>query len=170
MSAVYVTIPRTELKFFLFADQMSPALEKKLGNLGFPSIWLTYSLDPKLKLKELPGGKFSYTSGEFGESIPLIKATEKGSSAISYSSSDHSVTLSLDGEFLVYEFSDDDSIRSFKKIKEGYVNIIKLQDAKAKLIKLPKDEYGMTNPLEAVSTQNEYDGGYYRVPVQLTVK
>jgi hypothetical protein len=170
MSAVYVTIPKIELKFFLFADQLSPALDKKLAEIGWPSIWLTYSLDRKLKLKELPDGKFTYVSGDFGESIPLTKATENGSASVSLAKQDHSITLQLEGEFLVYGFSDDESIQSFKKIREGFVNIIKLQDVKGKLIKLPKDEYGMANPLEAVSSLNEYDGGYYRVPLHVVVK
>jgi hypothetical protein len=58
----------------------------------------------------------------------------------------------------------------YKKVREGFVNIIKLQDSKGKEIKLPKDDYGMMNPLEAVSTRDEYDGGYFRIPLQITVK
>jgi hypothetical protein len=166
MPAVYATFPKTTLKFFLPTDLQAP-IKKKLANLGWPEPWLTYSFDKKLKLKDCGNGFFNHSSGEFGESIPIIKPTEHGNFSANYDEKDNLITYEFSGEFLVFGYTDESEAVSYKKITEGYISLLKILDSKGKQIKLPKDEYGMALPLEGTAQPASYDG-YIKVNLKIS--
>jgi hypothetical protein len=168
MTQIFATVPKTDLKLFLFPDEISPAIEKKLTSLGWPELYLKFSLDKNLKMEGLGDGKFKYIAGEFGASIPLIAPTDRGAFSATYNPADNSIDYQFEGEFLVFGWTDEDSAETYKKITKGYISGLRVADAKGKNIKKPKDEYGMALPLEVTILPGEYGDVYLQV--SLTVE
>jgi|GEM_PF-6633183 len=167
MPQIFAIVPNTKLKVFLFPEDMSPAIEKKLSSLGWPEPSITFSLDKDLNMEGLVDGKFKYIDGEFGETIPLVEPTERGRYSVTYNPADNSIDYEFEGEFLVYGLTDDESAKMYKKITMGYISSLKVADAKGKKIKKPKDEYGMALPLEATLLPGEYGDVHLGVPVEI---
>jgi hypothetical protein len=167
MPQIFATVQKTNLKLFLFPSEINPSIEKKLSALGWPDLYLTFSLDKGLKMEDLGDGKFKYIDGDFGDTIPLTAPTERGSFLATYNPADHSIDYQFEGEFLVFGETDEESAETYKKIKMGYISGLRIADAKGKNIKKPKDEYGMALPLEATLLPGEYGDVYLGVPVEI---
>lgn len=168
MPRLVAKLPKTKLKFYVSPDEINPQLEKKMASLGWPELDLRYSHDNKLQLEDLGEGKFRYKKGDFGDSIPLIEPTQNGSFSVTYDSSDLSVTCEFEGEFLVFDYTDEDSAGAYTIIKTAYASGIQIADAKGKSIKKPKNDYGMTLPLEATVVPGEYGDVYLAVSLEVT--
>jgi len=145
--------PKTTYTFHITQDEVPESVKKKLSAMGWPNFWVTYSFDKKLKLKQVGDALFEHLSGEFGDSFPLSEPTEKGRFLVSYSVQDNSITLEIEGEFLVFNGTDKDA--NLDKIDTGYITAIQILDSKGKPIKV-KDSYGTQVPLEATVVKSNY--------------
>ncbi len=168
MPSVFAKLPKTTLRFYLFPEDISPPIEKKLTSLGWPELDLRFSTDKKLKLEELGDGKFKYIDGDFGDNISLIEPTASGSFSALYDPTDCSITYEFEGEFLVFGYTDEDSAAIYTGIKTGYASGVQVADAKGKSIKLPKNAYGMSSPLQGTVVKGEYGDVYVAIDVSVT--
>lgn len=167
MPAIYANFPQTELTFYLTSD-VTPALEKKLTKLGWADMWLRYSFDEELKMKDLGNSQFQYLDGEFGASIPITEPAENGSFSVIYNAVEKSIKYIFEGKFLIYGDTDDESAAEYKNISCAYAGSIRINNDKGKAIKLPKDEYGMSLPItgDVNITDSEI---YYKIPLTTSI-
>jgi len=56
------------------------------------------------------------------------------------------------------------------ELKEGSIDVIRLNNAKGKLIKKAKDEWGISSPIEALAVDTEYNGKGYKAYLKLHSK
>ena len=173
MKCIFVDIEKCELEFFLFEDEVDDKMKKKLKKLGFPNIWIKYPSEPSDTLADLGDGIFQ--QGEFQcSSFSVIEPTAASSYEINYNEERNSISLKLEGTFFsgndpeVYE---DDGETEFMLLQSaGIIQVITLNNDKGKPIKKPKDEWGMTIPIEALAADLEYNGKGYGLRFSLETK
>src|SRR6056297_1229498 len=135
MKKVVATLPKISLEFTLTAPVETPALKKKMQNMGWPSVWLHFSSDPDLRMREVEQGKFQYEDGDFGETIPLSEPEQTGEFVVQFDADKNSVELQMSGKFLVYGATDEESAQQYSKITEAYLSVITINNEKGKAIK-----------------------------------
>jgi len=79
------------------------------------------------------------------------------------------IEVTIDGEFFCVNSLDDDITR-LNRQTFGFVQGARFRDTKGKLVKKPKDQWGMSNPLEARIVKNSYEGECQRVEFKISVK
>ena len=168
MPSVFAKVPKTKLKFYLFPEDISPPIEKKLAALGWPELDLRFSTDKKLKLEDLGEGKFTYIDGDFSDNISLIEPTASGSFSAMYDPNDCSITYEFEGDFLIFGYTDEHSAAIYTGIKTGYAFGVQVADAKGKSIKLPNNDYGMSLPLQGTVVKAENGDVYVAMDIAVT--
>jgi len=173
MKCIFVHVEPCELEFFLFEDEVDDKMKKKFKKMGFPKIWVQYPSNAGDKLKDLGGGLFQ--QGEFQcSSFTMIEPTAEGFYEIRYDETKNSVRLKLEGTFFTGndpEIYDDTSETEYMLSQtEGIIQVITLNNEKAKPIKKPKDEWGMSDPIEALAGDLEYNNKGSGIRFQLTTK
>ena len=173
MKCIFVDIEQCELEFFLFEDEVDDKMKKKFKKLGFPNIWIQYPSDAADTLSDLGGGIF--LQGDFQcSSFSVIEPTADASYEISYNEERNSINLKLEGTFFsgndpeVYE--DDGETEFMLSRTVGIIQVVTLNNDKGKPIKKPKDEWGMTVPIEALAADLEYNGKGYGLRFRLHTK
>lgn len=173
MKCIFTELEPCELEFFLFEDEVDDAMKKKLKKMGFPNIWVHYPTNENDKLVDLGSGILQ--QGDFPcSSFPIIEPTADAKFSISYNEVRNSINLKLEGTFFsgndseVYE--DDGSTEFMLSRTEGIIQAIKLNSDKGKVIKKSKDAWGMTNPIEALAADLEYNNKGYSLRFRLHTK
>lgn len=160
MKCVFVDIEPCELEFFLFENEVDDKMKKKLQKLGFPGIWVSFPSNETNKFTDLGRGLFQ--QGDFQcSSFPVTEPTADASFSISFNEDKNSILIKLDGTFFSVndpEISDDDGESEFMLSRtSGIVQIITLSNEKGRPIRKPKDQYGMSTPIEALAADLEYN-------------
>ena len=168
MKSVTAFVEPVEIELSL-QDELSPAILKKLQTLGWPEIWLRYSLDRTTVLSSRSGSLVSYVEGPFGETIPLSAPANGTAYSMVFDADRKKFRLKFAGEFAVYSMTDDESASAFEKIKHAYFSAVVLTDKSGKPIKLPKDEFGMARALEAYVDAEDRDV-YVKVSLSVEVR
>jgi len=160
MKCIFVDLEQCELEFFLFEDEVDDKMKKKFKKLGFPNIWIQYPSKATDTLADLGNGIFQ--QGDFQcSSFSLIEPTADSSFEINYNEERNSISLKLEGTFFsgndseVYE--DDGETEFMLSQSTGIIQVITLNNDKGKPIKKPKDEWGMSDPIEALAADLEYN-------------
>ena len=173
MKCIFVDIEKCELEFFLFEHEVDDKMKKKFKKLGFPNIWVQYPSDAGDTLAEL--GNNIFQQGDFQcSSFSLIEPTADSSFEINYNEERNSISLRLEGTFFsgndpeVYE--DNSETESMLSQCAGIIQVITLNNDKGKPIKKPKDEWGMSDPIEALAADLEYNGKGYGLRFSLETK
>jgi len=170
--SVYADISPIEMKFTIASHHQSKIdtkIEKKLANLGMPSIWLIYSDDKDLKIKSVGDGIIEYKGGSFGDTFPISEGTVGSTFQCLYDNDKKILKISMGGKFLVWNSCDGDQLEIMKKIKYGYLRTIGLKSKDNKDIKLPKNEFGITDRLTA-SIFDHGDDFYYEIGVRISAE
>ena len=173
MECIFLDIEPGELEFFLFEDEVDVEMKKKFQKMGFPNIWVHYPSNANDKLVDLGGGLFQ--QGDFQcSAFSVIEPTADATFAISYNEGRNSIILKLEGTFFSgnhFEVYEDDGHREFMLSRtEGIIQIMTLNNDKGKVIKKSKDAWGMTNPIEALAADLEYNNKGYGLRFRLYTK
>lgn len=159
-----------ELKFKLTEpDKITTAIEQKIKKMGFPSF---YGNTSAKCVDENANGVCVVPNPHEQDGIPISWPLDGGSFECNYSSEENSIVLKMEGDFFAINFIFEDEVDRFRNVAYLFVNGICLQDGKGKLIKLPKDEYGIACNIEAnITGTYDYDVAVcYQIPVVLTVE
>jgi hypothetical protein len=152
---IYAVFPKTELKFYLFDEDVDAKMAKKLKKLGLPDITFEYSRDPTAMFPEIEQGLF-ITGDVETRAITLCEACDGAEASVNFDPSQNAILLTLEGRFFCGSQLDDED-PSLAGSKFGLTPVIRVRNDKGKQIKKPKDEYGMSDPLEALVVKGEYD-------------
>lgn len=166
--SIFIKFDKVKLVFHLFDDEIDEAMAKKLTKLGVPDISFKYPEKKTDKFSLLPDGLF--LQGDFEcNSVSITDATSDASYSAVFDPTKNIVTVSLDGEFFCMNTMDDD-INGILNQDMGFVDGARFRDAKAKLIKKPKDQYGMADLLEARIVKNSYEGKSQKIEFKILVR
>lgn len=167
MPSVFIEFPKTEMKFYLFDDEVDAKMTKKLAKLGLADLYVEFPEKPDDEY--VLGSDGLYRAGEFSrDSFPVTEVTDSASFKTTFSAEDNSISVELEGRFLC--FNTLDSVAPIAEWKSGYVWGIRLKNDKGKLIKKPKDEWGMSTPIEALAEKGVYGGGAHQVSFSIHVE
>ena len=167
MSAVFINFPKTEMTFYLFDDEVDGKMAKKLGKLGLADFQVSFPENHNDKF--LKGNDNLWYAGEFPQDgFPVTLATDDSKFSTTFDKESNSISVCVEGRFLCFNRLEDDHPHSSRTI--GYVSGIRLNNAKGKLIKKPKDEWGVSSPLEALAEKGNYDGGSYQVEFSIDIE
>lgn len=167
MPSVFINFPKTELTFYLFDDEVDGKMAKKLTKLGLADLAVEFPENPSDTYVRGEDGLFR--AGEFpNNSFPVTDVTDGASFKTAFNREDNSVSVHLEGRFLCFNTLDD--IEPISEWKLGYVWGVRLKNDKGKLIKKPKDEWGMSSPIEALAEKGVYGGGAHQVSFSIHVE
>ena len=173
MKCIFVDIKECEMEFFLFPDEVDDKLKKKFKKFGFPEIWLKYPDDVSNAFIDLGNGTF-LTEGVKHSSFPITAPFDSAAYSVDYIEERNSIILKLNGTFFCFndsEVYDDDGQNQLMLSKtEGCIDVIRLNNNKGKPIKKPKDEWGISSPIEALAVDTEYNGKGYKADLKLYSK
>lgn len=166
MKCIFAEIEKFELEFFLFPGDVDEKMKKKLLKLGLPIISIEWPEDVTVEMINVDAGVYRF--GEFPRSgLSILEATKDSSQSIKFNPERNSVTLCLAGRYFCYNdaevegFSSGTSFLTGKTY--GFITGILLTDHRNKQIKTPKDAYGISNRLEALAVNPEYNDLCYRI-------
>lgn len=166
--SVFVTFNDVKLTFHLFDQDVNDAMVKKLSKMGVPDIAFNWPASPTDKFLEISNGL--YKQGDFECEGVSITSTTKGATCICvFDPASNVIVVTLNGEFFCFNSMDDDVTRLSGQTF-GFVEGARFRDAKGKLVKKPKDQWGMSDPLVAKIVKNSYEGESQRVAFTVTVK
>jgi hypothetical protein len=160
MPSVFINFHKTEMVFYLFDDEVDEKMAKKLSKLGLGDLSVEFPESKGDQYVKSEGGLFCSSVFEKG-SFPVSAATESSQYSTKFNPENNSITVSLEGRFLCYNTLDEDQPHANQKI--GYVWGIRLNNDKGKLIKKPKDQWGMSTPIVALAEKGAYGGGAHQV-------
>ena len=167
MPSVYIDFPPTELKFYCFDNDIDDKMSKKLNKLGLPDLQVEFPENKNKKLYQ--GDDGLYLRGEFSfESFPVSEATKDSTYNTTFNAEDNSITVFLEGRFFCHNTIDEPAPNQNQTI--GYVWAIRINNDKGKIIKKPKDEYGMSSPIEALAEKENYEGGAHKVSFSIHIE
>lgn len=158
MPSMFARVAPTVLTFYYSEEAASDAMKSKMKSLGWPDFWVDYPAGKKPQWRDAGNGLVDHVEGKEVEmfSFPLSEPTDRGKFSITHNPADRSITISLEGEFLCFSYTDGENRALLEKLTDGYVGSIRLKNDKGKAIKLPKDEYGMTLPVGAKVCKDEH--------------
>jgi len=166
--AIFIVFDNVNLIFHLFDDQITESLRKKLSKLGLPDISIDWPEKKSDEFFKITGDL--YKQGDFQcEGISLTAETNKSIYSAVHDPLTNTVSVFLSGEFFSVNTMDD-NINGLQKQKHGFVSGARFKDAKGKLIKKSKDQWGMRSPLEARIEKNSYSGGSQKIEFKIIVK
>ena len=169
MANVYVNIPKISMVFYLQGEVVT-SMEKQFSNLGFPVMAFFASDDKDFKFKDVGENRILIVGGSMDLQVFIDMPTHNGSFTATYSPSDNTVILTIEGEFASIPVDDQETLERFKKITEGYFLSIRFTDKKGKVIKKPKDRYGIADPMSGTASKEAYSGPRYRVPLTIRLE
>ena len=173
MKCIFVEFDETELEFFLHEDEIDQKMEKKLNKLGAPEIWVHF---PESSQDEFTLVKDNiYQQGEFRcRSLALTETTEGAVLKARYQHESKSILVQIKGRIFSYNdpeiYEPEPDEIDLQSVSCGFIQIITAKNDKNKVIKKPKDEYGMSTPLEALAANTSYDGTGYKVTFRVTIE
>ena len=153
---IYAIFPKTELKFYLFDEDVDEKMAKKLKKLGLPHITFEYPVDSTAKFSEI-GQSLFVSSDVETTAITLCEVCDGAEAVVNFDASQNAILVSLEGRFFCGSQLDDEDT-SLAGSKFGITPVIRVKNDKGKQIKKPKDEWGMSDPLEALVVKGEYEG------------
>jgi hypothetical protein len=167
MPAVFIEFPKTELKFYLFDDEVDETMAKKLSKLGLANLSVDFPENPDLNYAEGDDGLFH--AGEISTiGFPVTSITTNSKFSTRHNPNDNSISVYLEGRFFCVNTLDD--VKPITDWKDGYVWAIRLRNDKQKLIKKPKDQWGMSVPIEALAEKGVYGGGALKLSFTLHIE
>ncbi|MDG1142685.1 MAG: hypothetical protein P8N24_05605 [Hellea sp.] len=173
MKCIFVDIKEFEMEFFLFPDEVDDKVKRKFEKFGFPEVWLKYPDDVSNVFIDLGNGTF-LTEGVKHSSFPITAPFDNAAYSVEYIEDRNSIILKLNGTFFCFNdsevYDDDGQNQLMLSQTEGSIDVIRLNNAKGKLIKKAKDEWGISSPIEALAVDTEYNGKGYKAYLKLHSK
>lgn len=99
----------------------------------------------------------------------MTDVTSNASYSAVFDPSSNVISVTLDGEFFCINSLDED-FKSFLRQGVGFVEGARFRDPKGKLIKKPKDQWGIASFVEGRIVKNSYEGESQRAEFKITVK
>ena len=166
--AIFIIFNNTNFIFHLFDDEIDEAMKKKLNKLGLMDISINWPEKNSDKFLQIPDGL--YKQGDFHcAGVSLTETTNDSIYSAVHDPVANTVSVLLNGEFFCVNTMDD-NIKSLLKQNHGFVSGARFRDTKGKLIKKSKDQWGMTNPLEARIVKNSYNGESQKIEFKIIAK
>jgi hypothetical protein len=166
--AIFITFSNAKFIFHLFDDEINEATKKKLSKLGLTDISIAWPEKNSDKFLQIPDGL--YKQGDFHcEGISVTDTTNDANYSAVHDPITNTIAVLLNGEFFCLNTMDD-NVKSLLKQNHGFVSGARFRDTKGKLIKKSKDQWGMTNPLEARIVKNSYKGESQKIEFKITAK
>mgnify|MGYP001123994682 CR=1 FL=1 len=167
MPSVFINFPKTEITFYLFDEEVDEKMAKKLAKLGLADLAVQFPENPSDIYVKGDDGLFH--AGEFSnDSFPVTDVTDQSCYRTIFNREDNSVTVHLEGRFLCFNTLDD--VEPIAEWKTGYVWGVRLKNDKGKVVTKPKDEWGMSTPIEALAEKGVYGGGAHQVLFSIHVE
>ena len=166
--AIFITFSNAKFVFYLFDDEIDEPMKKKLNKLGLPDISIDWPEKQSDKFFQIPGDLYKQGDFQCG-GISVTDTTNDSNYSAVYDPITNTVSVVLNGEFFCINTLDD-NIKSLLKQKQGFVSGARFRDTRGKLIKKSKDQWGMTNPLEARIVKNSYVGESQKIEFKITAK
>lgn len=167
MPAVFIEFPKTEMTFYLFDDEVDEAMAKKLSKLGLVDLSVEFPEDTKNQY--VMGEDGLYRGEGFATiSFPVTGSTGASNYATKFDASNNSISVLVEGRFFCFNTMDEIQPNADRTV--GFVWGIRLKNDKGKLIKKPKDQWGISNPIEALAEKGVYGGGGYKVSFSVSVE
>ena len=165
MAGTFIIFPQTELTFYLFDEEVDAKMAKKLVKLGLADFEVKFPEDPNDKF--VRGNGNLWNGGDFPQDgVPVTAATDSSKFSTVFNKQSNSISVYLEGRFFSYREFD----QSYADRSLGYVDAIRLNNEKGKLIKKPKDEWGVAAPIEALAEKGVYGGGMHKVSFSLEIE
>jgi len=166
--AIFITFFNAKFIFHLFDADIDEAMKKKLSKLGVADISIDWPEKHSDKFLHIPGDL--YKQGDFPcAGVSVTDITNDADYSAVHDPITNTVSVLLNGEFFCIN-TIDDNVKSLLKQNHGFVSGARFRDAKGKLIKKSKDQWGMTNPLEARIVKNSYEGESQKIEFKITAK
>lgn len=167
MSSVFIEFPKTKMNFHLFDDEVDPKMAKKLLKLGLADLSVDFTENPDEDF--VLGADGLYRADGFAkDGFPVTDVTASSTFSTIFNADTNSLTVHLEGRFFC--FNTLDAVQPINQWKDGYVWAIRLRNDKGKLIKKPKDEWGMSVPIEALAEKDTYGGGAHKISFSIHVE
>ena len=167
MPAVFIEFPKTEMTFYLFDDDVDSAMAKKLSKLGLADISIEFPQDPKDEY--IKGEDGLYRADEFAkDSFPVSEPTSSSNYSTKFDPSNNSISVVIEGRFFCFNTIDDTQPNISRTV--GYVWGVRIKNDKGKIIKKTKDQWGLSNPIEALAEKDVYGGGAHKVSFTISVE
>jgi len=165
--SVFIEFPKTEMTFHLFDDEIDDKMAKKLSKLGLADLSVEFPEDSRDEYAEGDDGLFR--ASEFSkDSFPVTAPTDGARFETTYNRQDNSIAVYLEGRFLCFNTLDE--VAPIPEWKSGYIWCIRLRNDKGKIIKKPKDEWGISAPIEALAEKGVYGGGAHHAYFSICVE
>ena len=162
MQQLLLTVREAGLKFYLSNSEVDSKMVKKFEKLGFPDIWVDVPIKGANKISQNNNGFYELGESDC-EKIMLVSPTSNGKYLIEYNENENCLILLLHGEFDAGNyFPDDLDWLQEADVKEGYISSIRPTNDKGKEIRKPKDEWGISAPIEALSIRENYESLVYQ--------
>lgn len=169
MALIFIDLPETKLTFHLFDKDVDSKMLKKLSSLGLADIAIKYPSSPSDAF--INEGNGLYRQGEFAcESLSITSATEGAVFSTVFNPQDNTVQVALKGRFFCFGVLEDVDSYELPQQTVGFVSGIRLNDNKGKLIRKPKDDYGMRTLIEALVEKETYNNAAWLVNFKIIVE
>ena len=167
MPAVFIEFPKTEMTFYLFDDEVDEAMTKKLSKLGLVDLSVEFPQDPKDQYVKGDDGLYR-GEGFANDSFSVTGSTIASNYITKFNPSNNSISVLIEGRFFCFNTMDENQLNADRTV--GFVWGIRLKNDKGKLIKKPKDQWGMSSPIEALAEKGVYGGGGYKISFSINVE
>jgi hypothetical protein len=169
MKSIFVELPETHMRFHLFDYEVDARMAKKLRNLGLADIEIQYPMNASDKF--FHEGNGIYRQGNFAcGSIRISAATQDADFRTVFDPSNNTVDVKLKGRFFCCHIVEDKNGLSVDQQTFGFVSGIRLTDSKGKHVKKPKDQWGMSIPIEALVEKEIYNNAALRVNLKVFIE
>ena len=167
MLSIFVEFPKTEMKFYLFDDEVDNKMKKKLSRLSLVELGVDFPEDQnEIYVKGKDG---LYRAGEISKNgFRVSRPTDDSKFKTVFEPEDNSIFVYLEGRFFCINTLDE--VDSIDDWRSGYVGVVRLNNEKGNLIKKPKDQWGLSVPIEALAEKGVYGGGAHQVLFRVHVE
>jgi hypothetical protein len=168
MKSIFVELHETHMRFHLFDHEVDAKMAKKLRNLGLADIEIQYPMNVSDEFCHEGNG--IYRQGNFAcGSIRISSATQDAEFSTVFDPSNNTVDVKLKGRFFCCHILEDKHGLNIDQQTFGFVGGIRLTDSKGKRVKKPKDQWGMSIPIEALVERGIYNNAALRVNFKVLI-
>jgi hypothetical protein len=169
MKAIFIELPETKLIFHLFDDDVDLKMSKKLKKLGLADISIDYPLEESENYADEGGG--IYRQGLFAcGSFRITSACPDAKFSTIFDEKTKEIHVTLEGRFFSINHLDDERAYVGSDQTRGFVAGARLRSDTGKLIKKPKDDWGILSPIEALVEKETYNGAALEVNFKVIIE
>lgn len=169
MKAVFVELPETHMIFHVLDEEICGGMAKKFENLGLTRVDINYPLNSCDDFQNLGNGLYrqgNFFCGGFG----ITHAMQGATFSTKFDPDNKTVRVKLKGRFFCCHLLEDRQVYGENRQNIGFVSSIRLRDKKGKLLKKPRDQWGVSSPIEAFVEKGTYHNAAWRVAFKVLVE